>query len=105
MRDLVKDWRRLVLFDLEEGMRLMYSDVYRLRERRCFEVVDVALASLPVDEFPNAFLIGLLTITASMSRQLAERQGFYQRCYEKMNSSVALIGLACEEGWLTDKAI
>jgi len=99
MRDLVKDWRRLVLFDLQEGVRCMYADLYRLRGRRDFATIDMALAALPVDEFPNCFLIGLLTITASMAMQLAKREGLYKRVHEKLNSSTALLGLACEEGW------
>jgi hypothetical protein len=101
-RDYIADWRRLTIWNLPEGCRCMCSDVCLLRERQQWRTLDYALASLEVSEFPDAFLVGLLTVTASMALWLNEREGFYRRVAEKIGLQRAeevLLGLACEEGW------
>jgi hypothetical protein len=101
-RDYIADWRRLTLWNLPEGCRCMYSDVYLLRERGQWRALDQVLAALDVSEFPDALLVGLLTVTASAARWLDAREGFYRRVAAKIGLQRAedvLLGLACEEGW------
>ena len=103
---VIATWRKLALFDAREGVMQAYRDLYSLRTRRRFDVIDRILAALDVNEFPEAFLVGILTVTAAAARELAEREDFFQRVRARLAASRgveaadrALLGLACSEGW------
>jgi hypothetical protein len=102
---MLKDWLRLVLFNMEEGTQRMYKDVLSMRYSgpRGISQLDEILLEMDITEFHCIFLARMVLVTVPIAAQLRHRQVFYKRVWKKTEDSNGdldeLRYLACSEYW------
>ena len=80
----IKNWMRLVVFDLTEGIREMSRNVQALRYRHREDRLNFLLDQIDVTCFPERFLIALLIATAPAALQLKARDSLIARIKAKL---------------------
>jgi hypothetical protein len=77
-----------------------------------FDLIDQCLDWIDLKDFPDRFIMGVLTITASCARQLTRREDFFKDVEARFTmkhgskkASKMLKGLAREEGWRPIKEV
>jgi hypothetical protein len=96
----MREWQRVILLDLEAGVRLLRRDALLMRYSgpKGVNELDRMIGEVDVEATPNAALVCLLTTTAVVANQLRNREMFYKQVRDKMGEA-PLEGLACEEAW------
>ncbi len=103
-KTLVQDWMKKHLFNKEEALVQMQADLYTLRTRKDYPMIDDVLSQVDPEPFNSDFLVRMMMVTVACGHLLKHREPLLLRIREKLVAALGedqaeerLLGLSCRE--------